>query len=329
MASFIFQKTYETIRNAFGGDQATQTSFEDIDNSISTFKTPDGRSVSYTEAGLPDGKPIFFLHGIPGSCLEASHLDDISKRHGARMIGLDRPGIGCSTPKSDRTIVDAAKDVNSLADHLDIQTYGVLGVSGGGPYALACAANLPADRLKAVSIVCGLGLRDTSLAGMAWPNWLGWMYGWRFIPRVSAAYVAREGFLGYPEDQRLEMAKKQFENAKDPRDREAFVGDGNIVPGFLRSIRQSFRQGLQGPAHDGWVLCQPATFRVQDIREDLPMQLWYGKDDKNVGLPGQIIYERLGKRANVDFHLTDDTHASIFTRNKDAFVRDLVRSMSD
>lgn len=125
------------------------------------------------------------------------------------------------------------------------------------------------------------------------------------------------------------MALKHFANLKDPRDRAAFVGDGDILTGFLRSIKESFRQGISGPAQDGWTLCQPASFKVEDIRKDLPMQLWYAKDDKNVGLPSTIIHERLGKRENVIFYLSNDTHTSVFITKKEAFIIDLVRSIGD
>ncbi|TKX26035.1 alpha/beta hydrolase fold-containing protein 5 [Elsinoe australis] len=173
MTSAMSQMAYNAIQSILGGGRNTPLRNDEMDESSSTFNTPDGRTVSYLQVGSSTGKPIFFLHGTPGSRFEAAHLDEISKRHNVRMIGIDRPGIGLSTPKPGRTLVDAAHDVNNLADHLGIRTYGIIGVSGGGPYALACAATLPAERLKAVSIVCGLGLRDMSLKGMAWLNWLG------------------------------------------------------------------------------------------------------------------------------------------------------------
>ncbi len=83
----------------------------------------------------------------------------------ARIISVDRPGYGLSSPQPNRTILDHAKDVDYLANHLGLDSYAVLGISGGGPYALACAAMLPADKLKAVSIIGGLGPPEVGKKG--------------------------------------------------------------------------------------------------------------------------------------------------------------------
>ncbi|KAF2226972.1 Alpha/Beta hydrolase protein [Elsinoe ampelina] len=335
MASFEFLKRRDMTATDGGAGapsppNQSSTSYQPfIDTAAATCTLPDGRKIGYTQYGSPTGQPIFFLHGLPGSRIEAAHLDEAGKRHNARVIGIDRPGIGLSTAQPGRTVVSAAQDVDRLATHLDIPCYGVLGVSGGGPPALACAATLPPDRLKAVSIVCGLGLGGMPLTGMGWMNWLGFRFGWHWMPTLSAKYVEREGFLGLPEEERYRLAEKKFSSFKDPRDREAFVNPGGILPVFLTSIKEAFRQGTSGVATEGWTLVQPAGFEIEDIRKDLPVQLWYGKDDKNVGMVGGLIAKRLGERGNVRYHLTDDTHASIFTRNKDGFVRELVQSMAD
>ncbi|KAJ0310688.1 hypothetical protein Brms1b_008641 [Colletotrichum noveboracense] len=126
---------------------------------------PDGRKLGYSQYGLSTGKPIFYCHGLPGSRVEAGHLHEAALETGARIIATDRPGMGLSTFLPGRTLLDHPKDLEHLASHLKINEYGVMGVSGGGPYALACARAMPRDNLKAVAIVCGIGPPDIGMSG--------------------------------------------------------------------------------------------------------------------------------------------------------------------
>ena len=87
---------------------------------------PDGRKLGYAQYGSPTGKPVIFLHGMPGSPLDAAHFDDVGKELGARVIGIDRPGIGWSTPQSDRTLLSHAKDVEALTDYLKVDKFSIM-----------------------------------------------------------------------------------------------------------------------------------------------------------------------------------------------------------
>jgi hypothetical protein len=87
---------------------------------------PDGRKLGYAQYGSPTGKPVIFLHGMPGSRLDAAHFDDVGKELGARVIGVDRPGIGWSTPQPDRTLLSHAKDIEVLTDHLKIDKFSIM-----------------------------------------------------------------------------------------------------------------------------------------------------------------------------------------------------------
>lgn len=118
---------------------------------------PNGRTLSYAQYGLLTGPAVFYVHGLPGSRLEGALFDAPAITPLARIIAVDRPGYGLSSPQPNRTILDHTKDIDYLAKHLNLDSYAVLGISGGGPYALACAAALPADKLKAVCLICGLG----------------------------------------------------------------------------------------------------------------------------------------------------------------------------
>jgi pimeloyl-ACP methyl ester carboxylesterase len=112
--------------------------------------------------GQPDGTPLFYFHGNPGSRLDFNQtynrpaLDDT----GMRIIGIDRPGFGGSTFQPRRQFADWPRDVLAVADELGIDTFGVLAYSGGGPYAIACALAFP-ERLTFVGIISGDGPAET------------------------------------------------------------------------------------------------------------------------------------------------------------------------
>src|SRR5688572_7771596 len=99
----------------------------------------DGRTLAYAEYGTPQGRPLFWFHGTPGSRLQYIEFPE-SADLGLRVIAVDRPGCGLSDRKAGRTVAEWPADVAELADALGVDRYYVAGASGGGPYSLACAA---------------------------------------------------------------------------------------------------------------------------------------------------------------------------------------------
>ena len=110
----------------------------------------DSRYLSYAEYGSRSGCPVFYFHGLPGSRLQRPPEIPPALRHKIRLVTIDRPGMGFSTFKPGRRLLDWPSDVEELADALGIGRFAVIGVSGGGPYAAACAYGIP-GRLNAVA----------------------------------------------------------------------------------------------------------------------------------------------------------------------------------
>ena len=111
----------------------------------------DRRRVAIAEWGPEDGRPVFLLHGMPGSrrlCPDPAATADA----GVRLIAPDRPGYGGSDPSPGRTIADGAADLAAIATILGIDRFAVVGWSSGGPYALAAAVRDP-ERVAAVALV--------------------------------------------------------------------------------------------------------------------------------------------------------------------------------
>ncbi len=119
-------------------------------------RLPNGCRLSYCEFGEPTGPLVFYFHGTPGSCLEAGLIEEEACQAGVRLIAIDRPGIGSSSYQPQRCILDWPQDVVMLADYLGYSNsaFGVVGTSGGAPYASACALRIP-ERLTHVAIVSG------------------------------------------------------------------------------------------------------------------------------------------------------------------------------
>ena len=94
-------------------------------------------------SGNPTGHPVFMLHGTPGSRIGPFPQTRVLYELGVRLISFDRPGYGGSDRLDSRRVADVVPDVVAIADELELDRFAVLGRSGGGPHALACAALLP------------------------------------------------------------------------------------------------------------------------------------------------------------------------------------------
>jgi len=116
----------------------------------------DGRRLSFAEFGTPRGEAVVWMHGTPGARRQVPiEARMYAERNNVRIIGIDRPGIGTSTPHLYENVLDWTGDLELLADNLGIDTLRVIGLSGGGPYALAAGAALP-DRVLGVGVLGGV-----------------------------------------------------------------------------------------------------------------------------------------------------------------------------
>lgn len=126
---------------------------------------PDGRHLAYAGYGDPAGRHVLYCHGFPTSHHEARLLDQAARGRRFRVVAPDRPGYGGSSPRTMTHVADWVDDAAALLDELAWPRVVVIGVSGGGPYALACAARLP-ERVAAVVLVGALGpVREAPLRG--------------------------------------------------------------------------------------------------------------------------------------------------------------------
>ncbi len=116
----------------------------------------DGRRLSFAEYGPRNGPTFLWMHGTPGGRRQIPmDVRRYATEAGVRVIGVDRPGIGSSTPHLYPEVLDFAEDLRHLLDTLDVENASLVGLSGGGPYALAGAVALP-DRIHSVGVLGGV-----------------------------------------------------------------------------------------------------------------------------------------------------------------------------
>ena len=152
----ILLERVRTITEEKGKPAALSTVSAEGSSGEKILRLTDGRHLGYAELGATDGKPLLYCHGLPASRLEARLCHKAAYRLGIRVIAPDRPGFGRSDFQPQRSLADWPQDVVQLADVLALERFAVLGVSGGGPYAVACACAL-AQRLSAIGLVAPLG----------------------------------------------------------------------------------------------------------------------------------------------------------------------------
>jgi pimeloyl-ACP methyl ester carboxylesterase len=259
-----------------------------------TAETRDGRRLAYAAFGDPDGAPVFVFHGFPNSGPFAAAYHDLACDLGLFLVSPSRPGLAGSDSQSGRTVVGWTRDVSDLADALRIDEFGVCGVSAGGPYALACAAEL--DRVHAASVAVGLGPLDSVGVTSRIPFLLGRYAG----PVARLAIWARD--RGQTPAERWET----FLDSLEPDDAtllESEAGGAFRIGGA--AARESGTRPLTGELA---ALGRPWGFDLADV--GVPVRLRYGADDDIVPLEmGEALAARL---PSVDFAvIADGSHFSV------------------
>jgi len=282
-----------------------------------TIRLPDGRHLGYVEYGDPEGRPLLFFHGIPGSRLQAKVFDAPARDASVRMVAPERPGHGLSDFQPERTILDWAHDVEALADSLHLERFAVMGISGGGPYAAATAYQLPGrvTKLALVSTVCPLTFPGVT-AGMLPAVRLLFRLARRapWAVNLMMRGMARSG--NNPERAR----KRALSNRRLPPADIAVIEHGEFSKTLFVGSREAFRHGTRGAAWD-FVLCaRPWGFRLEDIQ--VPTLLWHGEADVNAPVSMGRAIARTIPNCQATF-VPGEGHLSLARKHMDEILRSI------
>jgi pimeloyl-ACP methyl ester carboxylesterase len=265
----------------------------------------DGRSAGFATFGDPDGTPVLWCHGGPGSRLEPAYLEQQAIDAGLRLVGIDRPGYGMSTPSPGRTIAGWVPDALAVADQLRIGRFVAVGESTGGAYALALGALAP-DRVLGVVACC-------AMTDMRWAPARAAMSRahchavWDAPDRESAvaAAVAAHG------EQGSKMLDGGMNAALAPSD-AALFRDAEWMAQAMAAFPAMFTYGQEGYADDrradggGWVEFEASTIRC-------PVTVLHGGADKICDVLNARHTAELISHAQLDIY-EDLGHFSIVTK---------------
>jgi pimeloyl-ACP methyl ester carboxylesterase len=250
----------------------------------------DDRQIGFAEFGDPQGRAIFWLHGTPGARRQIPMEARVyAEERQIRLIGVDRPGIGSSTPYQYDTIFAFADDLRTIADTLGIDRFEVIGLSGGGPYTLACAAAMP-ERVVAAGVLGGVApVRGAD----------GIDGGVSTLISVAAPVVE---LAGAP----LRLAASMLIRLIRPVAEPALYAYARISPEadrqllvrpeframFLDDLLNGSRKQLAAPFADVVVFARDWGFRLDEVK--VPVRWWHGDRDHIVPFEhGQHVVSRL------------------------------------
>ncbi|MEH1056672.1 alpha/beta hydrolase [Micromonospora sp. CPCC 206171] len=241
----------------------------------------DNKRVAYEVTGAPDGFPVFLLHGTPGSRRGPKPRGIVLYRLGVRLIAHDRPGYGDSDRREGRDVADAARDVEAIADQLGLAHFAVAGRSGGGPHALACAADgALRGRVTRVAVLVSFAPSDATqldwFAGMNGDNVRGFG-GDGNRDTASLIEQIRRRAARAVEDPRILLEELMVEMSA--ADRRA-VNDAALRRLITDTYEEALRAGPYGWIDDVLALRRSWKFDLGAIDTAVtPVRLWHGAED--------------------------------------------------
>lgn len=271
-----------------------------------TVRLADGRVIAVEEYGDPAGPPVLYFHGWPASRLEAGLIPDLP----VRLLSLDRPGYGRSTPHRGRTLLDWPRDVAAVADRLGLPRVHVVGLSGGGPYAAACALALP-DRVLGAALVCPVppphGVHPRA-PGVGHLFRLG-----RHPVLADRLFSVLRPLLR----RRIITPRTLVGGSLPPSDRACLTPA--LMAGLGRAWREGIGRSVQGALSDAGIYAQDWGVPFGDIR--VPVSVWYGADDSMIPLHALAPLEAI---PGMTLHVVpDEGHYSLAVRHAAAILHGL------
>ncbi|AOW93088.1 hypothetical protein BFN03_11715 [Rhodococcus sp. WMMA185] len=298
-----------------------------MSNSSMSLALEEGRRIGFAEFGDPTGVPCFFVHGYGSSRWMASWTmsNELLERHSVRMIAVDRPNYGLSTPQYPRAgFVHWAADASALAEHLGLRRVSVVGVSMGAGPALALSARRP-DLVSSTTILSGMppvNARErwtpaSRADALYWKLARGAPWILRRLCALSSSMLARAA------EGDADALIARMERALSESDRQVFrslLDNETSRAAFVSDVRESSRQGGAATAGDLRQYLSPWEFAPEEVSG--PVMLWHGIDDPKV--PVELARRLAVRLPNCEAHYIPGGHFSPLT-HRDEILRRLSR----
>jgi pimeloyl-ACP methyl ester carboxylesterase len=260
---------------------------------------------------------MFFLHGTPGCRLNRHPDAMLWPRLRLHVVTLDRPGYGQSTAFPGRRVSHAAHDVAAVADALGFERFLVVGSSGGGPHALACAAEL-GDRV--------LGCAAVASAAPLIPAEVDDLIG---VNREAQRILAERGrpgmveFLGGLRGQFLAdvIETLDVQLADAPTADVEWNQREDVQTVRREAILEALRPGVQGWVDDS-VSIFGDDWGIEPVRVTCRVRFWHSDDDKNG--PLAAIHRLVDAIPGASLTVWSGEGHSAPARNMEHILRDLI-----
>jgi pimeloyl-ACP methyl ester carboxylesterase len=239
------------------------------------MRAADGRQLAVKVSGHPTGHPVFMLHGTPGSRVGPFPKTRVLYELGVRLISFDRPGYGSSDRLDPRRVADVAPDVVTIADALEVDRFAVIGRSGGGPHALACAALLP-DRVTRAGVL--VSLAPWAAEGLDWFAGMTESNAREYTAVASNPELLTARLVETTARIKSNPASHVTELGPEmPAADRRVVADVSIRALLAQNFAEALRNSAAGWIDDALAFCSPWGFNLADIR--VPVLLWHGESD--------------------------------------------------
>ncbi len=291
---------------------------------VQTFILKDGRKLGYAEYGVSNGIPIFYMHIYIGSRLSGKVVEEEAIKQGVRIISVDRPGMGLSDFKPNRTLLDFPNDLVELADYLKIDKFSVVAVSGGGPYAYACAYKIP-DRIHKIGVISAMGPMWLNKKGMKLKGRIIFFfarYFYSFYKFMIWLMIAKKT-KNVEEESHWKEFVKIWSNELIPQDKEILSTNKWVSKVLWEQLVEAFRQGIEGPAYDGKVLASEWGFSPQDISPDVPVYIWHAELDNIIPINVSKVLAQQIPNVKTKFY-KDKAHFTTVLTIIDDLVEELI-----
>lgn len=282
-----------------------------------TVVLPDGSRLGYALYGDDAGQPVIYCHGLPGSRYEAQIFARACAAAGVQLIAPDRPGYGLSTPAAGSPLMQWPHTVAQFADRLGVERFHLLALSGGAPYALACACAL-AGRVRGTALCGGLG--EVSERALRTPMAKQARLGFRLAELGPAWVRIGYGLLATRAARHLPHTVLAVMTRLNPEPDRRVLRRKDIRALYVANLREAFRQGPDGGVADLCALVRPWPFDPHGLAA---LHLWHGSRD---GIVPLLHSERLASRVPGAqlLRVEGEGHFSLPVHHAAAVVRRLV-----